>query len=233
MIGDISVYPEDRVLVGVINRKRDLDKARYEHWYRVPQDRARHGIHAEYLAFFLSRQFKELNGGIHYYARRTGLELARRRDLLPDEAQHPRADNVYHKLQFGELRRKDPPILNTTKRSVSFIYTTWDRFEKAREIADLYSEADFFVDRVFHALQRRGVPSERVWEVERVSDDGGAQIRVECNDGTVIASTAGGGEKVIPLKLDRDQDVLRVSVDAILDAIQQCGGPRMQHLPLD
>jgi len=27
--------------------------------------------------------------------------------------------------------------------------------------------------------------------------------------------------------------VLRVSVDAILDAIQQCGGPRMQHLPLD
>ncbi len=227
------MYPEDRVLVGVINRKRDLDKARYEHWYRVPQGRARHGIHAEYLAFFLSRQFKELNGGIHYYARLTGYELARRRDLLPEEANHPRADNVYHKLQFGELRRKDPPVLNPTKRPITFIYTTWDRFEQAREIADLYSEADHFVDRVFHALERRGVRGERIWEVERFSEDSGAQIRVVCNDGTVIASTALRSEDVIQLEVDRAQEAVRFSVEAILKAIAEYGGLRMANLPLD
>lgn len=231
--GGIGVYPEDRVLVGVINRKRDLDKARYEHWYRVPQGRAQHGIHAEYLAFFLSRQFKELNGGIHYYARRTGHELARRRDLLPDEADHQRRDSIYHKLQIGELRRKDPPVLNTTKRSITFIYTTWDRFEQAVEIKDLYSEADHFVDRVFHALEQQGVRSERIWEVERVSDDGGAQIQIDCNDGTVIASTAARGENVIPLNAGAAHDTVRFSVEAILAAIKRCGGPRMQNLPLD
>ena len=77
------MYPEDRVLVAVINRARDLDCARHEHWYRVPYLQAPTGIYAEYVAFFLSRAFKEQNGGIHYYARRTGVELVRRRDLLP------------------------------------------------------------------------------------------------------------------------------------------------------
>jgi hypothetical protein len=232
------VFPEDRVLVGVINRKRDLDKALHEHWYRIPQPGAPQGIHAEYIAFFLSRAFKELNGGIHYYARRTGIELVRRRDLLPDEANHSRADDLYHKLQFGEMRRKDPPVLNPTKRPIVFIYTTWDRFEQARVIADLYSDADHFVDRVFHALEpkikREGGVLQRVWEAERTSDDGGAQLRVECEDGTVIASTAARSEHVIPLHvINSDPQAVRYSVETLLEAIRQHGGPLMINVPLE
>jgi len=129
------VYPEDRVLVGVINRQRDFERAQVEHWYRVPVGQAPKGIHAEYIAFFFSRAFNELNGAIHFYARRTGVELVRRRDLLPEEASHPRAEALYHKIQFGELRRKDPPIVNSDRRGVAFIYTTWDRFSDARVLA--------------------------------------------------------------------------------------------------
>ena len=227
------MYPEDRVLVGVINRKRDLDKAQREHWYRMPYGQAPQGIHAEYIAFFLSRAFKELNGGIHYYARRTGIELVRRRDLLPEEPDHPHADALYHKLQLGELRRKDPPILNPTRRPVAFIYTTWDRFSQARVLADLYSEADTFVDRVFYALERKGVPLQRVWEAERASDDGGAQLRIECEDGTVIASTNPQNERVIPLPASDSSDAVRTSVEAILEAIRQHGGPLMIGVPIE
>jgi hypothetical protein len=231
------VFAEDRVLVGVINRKCDLEKALYEHWYRIPQSRAPKGIHAEYIAFFLSRAFKELNGGIHYYARRTGIELARRRDLLPEEANHSRADDLYHKLQFGEVRRKDPPILNVPKRRFAFVYTTWDRFEQARVIADLYSDADHFVDRVFHALEpevkREGGAVHRVWEAERTSDDGGAQLRVECEDGTVLASTTPRSEHVIPLHVSDDPQAVRYSVEMLLEAIRQHGGPLMINVPLE
>jgi hypothetical protein len=227
------VYPEDRVLVGVVNRKRDLDKARYDHWYRVPQGRAPNGIHSEYIAFFLSRVFGSLNGGIHYYARRTGVELVQRCDLLPEEKDHSRADRVYYKLQLGELRRKDPPVLNPGKRSISFIYTTWDRFEAAREIKDLYSDADHFVDRVFHALERSGIHPERTWQAERASDDGGAELRIQCQDGTVIASTSARDENVIRLDFEPSADAVRYSVETILDAIRQHGGPLMITLPLD
>lgn len=226
------MYPEDRVLVGVINRQRDLDKVRYEHWYRVPQSQMPKGVHAEYIAFFLSRAFKDLNGGIHYYARRTGVELVRRRDLLPDEDNHSRADHVYYKLQLGELRRKDPPVLNPSKRAIAFIYTTWDRFENARKIADLYSDDDQFVDRVFHALEQSGIAAERIWQAERSGGDGGAQIRVNCEDGNVIASTAARDERVIRLDAEDSADAVQAGVGAILDAVRQRGGPLTHRLPL-
>jgi hypothetical protein len=227
------MYPEDRVLVGVINRKRDLEKAQREHWYRVPQGQALKGIHAEYVAFFLSQAFRGLNGGIHFYARRTGIELVRRRDLLPEETNHPRADDLYYKLQFGELHRKDPPILNPTGRPIAFIYTTWDRFGEARVIADLYSEADRFVDRVFHVLEESGVQAERVWEAARVSDDGGAQIRVLCREGLVIASTAPRGKHVIPLRVSDAPEAVQNGVEAIREAIRKQGGLRMAPVPIE
>ncbi len=156
------MYPEDRVLVGVINRKRDFEKLQVEHWYRVPQGQAEQGVYAEYIAFFFSRAFGDLNGGIHYYARRTGIELVRRCDLLPEEPTHPRAQALYYKVQVGELRPKSPPILNRGHRAISFIYTTWDRFVVARDLADLYSEADGFVDRGFYALDHQSLRRERL-----------------------------------------------------------------------
>ncbi|MCY4145119.1 MAG: hypothetical protein OXE95_05310 [Chloroflexi bacterium] len=146
------MYADDRVLVGVIKRKRDLHIARRQRWYRIPQANMRRGLDADYVAFFLSRQvFGERGGGIAYFARITGIELARRRDLLPKESQ--RADDVYYKVQFRDLIEKDPPIENVPARSISFIRTTWDRFVRAETISDLYSAADFYVDRVYFALR--------------------------------------------------------------------------------
>ncbi len=229
------MYPEDRVLVGVINRKRDFEKAQVEHWYRVPTRKMPQGIHAEYVAFFLSKAFGDLNGGIHYYTRRTGTELAHRRDLLPEEANHPHADDTYYKLQFGDLRRKDPPILNPTRRPITFIYTTWDRFTQAQVIADLYSDADKFVDRVFHALGPAQKHATRVWEASRQSDDGGAQIRVVCKEGTVIASTITipGVEHIIQLPTHGSGDDVRSSVETIKAAIKRHGGPLMIAVPIE
>lgn len=146
------MYADDRVLVGVMNRKRDFDIARRQRWYRIPQQQLRRGLNAEYVAFFLNRQvFGERGGSIAYFARVTGLELARRRDLLPKESQ--RADDLYYKVQFRDLIEKDPPIENFPARSISFIRTTWDRFVSAETISDLYSTADFYVDRVYYALR--------------------------------------------------------------------------------
>ncbi len=146
------MYADDRVLVGVVNRKRDFHIARQQLWYRIPQGRLPRGLNAEYIAFFLSgKTFREQSGSIAYFARVTGLELARRRDLLPCEPQ--RASDIYYKVQFRRLVPKDPPIENWPARSISFIRTTWDRFIHAETISDLYSVADFYVDRVYHALK--------------------------------------------------------------------------------
>ena len=145
------MYADDRVLVGVVKRKKDIEIARQRHWYRIPQRQMPQGIDAEYIALFLSaKSFGDQGGAIAAFARITGVELARRKDLFPDEG--TRAQELYYKVQFRHLIEKDPPIANESKRSVSFIRTTWDRFVSADSIPDLYSEASFYVDRLYYAL---------------------------------------------------------------------------------
>lgn len=145
------MYADDRVLVGVVKRKKDLEIARQRHWYRIPRRQMPLGIQAEYIALFLSASaFGAQGGAVAAFARITGVELARRRDLLPAERSRP--DEHYYKVQFRRLIEKDPPIANEPQRAFSFIRTTWDRFISADCIPDLYNDAGFYVDRLVYAL---------------------------------------------------------------------------------
>jgi hypothetical protein len=221
------MYPEDRVLVSVINRKRDLDYARQEGWYRIPQQHMNRGVNAEYIAFFLSRAFGERNGGIHFYAERKGLELVYRRDLLPDEPNHRHASDVYYKVQLGPLIEKIPAVLNPTRRTIGFIYTTWDRFVHATQIRDLYSKEDYYVDRVYHALRNAGVAPERTWAAEYRNS--APKIRVLCQNGAVTGST-GSNEGDVYLDAARPDDEI---LNSILKAIAQHDGPLTIRIPVD
>jgi hypothetical protein len=217
------MYPEDRVLVGVINRKRDFDHVQHEHWYRIPQGRAPHSIDAKYVAFYFSRAFKAQNGGIYYFAERTGYELVRRRDLLPEEPQ--RADDLYYKLELGSLREKIPPILNPTARAISFIYTTWDRFSTAATIAELYSKADWFVVRVTQVLKDLGITPELVWQeddTERIS-----QLRIACQNGIVLATTGEAAAGILAMSPDQNDsdEAVNAAVQSIREAVALLGGP--------
>jgi hypothetical protein len=221
------MFAEDRVLVGVINRKRDLDTVFAEHWYRIPQAQMKRGINAEYIAFFLSKAFGERNGGIYYFADRKGVELLYRRDLLPQEANHPRANEAYYKIQLGTIHPKVPPVLNTSRRTLSFVYTTWDRFVKAAKISDLYSKEDYFVDRIYHALRNAGVTSERSWSAEYRNAP--ARLRILCENGTFTASTQPEDGSMY-LDNKHHEDAILAS---ILAEIAKQGGPVMINVPFD
>lgn len=224
------MYPDDRVLVGVVNRKRDFVHLREDGWYRIPQARMKRGVYAEYLAFFLSgRVFKEQSGTIPYYAARTGLELAYRRDLLPKEADHKHANDVYYKVQIAGLKEKAPPIGNPTRRPISFIYTTWDRFIHAQQVSDLYSDADYYVDRVYYALRQTGLRPERYWEAEKRETGFGAQLRILCERGTVIASNERGEGGIY---LDNLHEKDRILAEIYAEIARQ-GGPVTVDIPLD
>ena len=128
------------MLVACVTRRRDLRLLREAGWYRIPLARMPQGVAAEYLAFFTgARVMGRGRGGIHGFARLRGVELCRRRDLLPDEAQ--RADELYYRLQLGEWQDCDPPIFNPEGRVFAFLHSTWDRFRAARRISDLSSRA--------------------------------------------------------------------------------------------
>lgn len=204
--------PEDRVLVGVINRKRDFLHTQNDHWYRIPQRKMPNGIHAEYVAFFLSgRVFGANSGSIRDYARYKGVELVYRRDLLPNELDHPRADDTYFRIALDDLRQKDPPILNPNRRPISFIYTTWDRFIHATEIKHLYSESDYYVDRIYHALRNRGIHSDRTWEAEQYVIPSAPSLRVASATGILEFSTRkSGGTTYLDMNEPEDKILKRI-----------------------
>ena len=132
----------DRVLVAVMTDPRDLEIACTEHWYRIPIRRAPRRVGADYLAFYFTGAFApDLRHQVRFYAPIRAYRLARRVDLIPQERDHPRAEDRYFKVEIGPLRELPHPIPSQRLRRVTFIPTTLHRLLHAGEINDLWDVA--------------------------------------------------------------------------------------------
>ncbi len=166
---------DDAVLVVLMNNPRDLERARREHWYRIPVKHAPEQIsRARYLAFFLTSAFRENKWTIRENAAVQGNELARRSDILPAEAEHPRAGNAYYRLSLGQMIQVPRPIASRIKRRFVWFWTTGEKFSRAVEFNDLLG-ADGADDALWHALKAQGIPAERQVTVQ----EGRARYRVD------------------------------------------------------
>lgn len=133
------IYPDDRVLVAIVNNKNDWQRVLDERWYRIPVKHAPAGSpHFDWLAFYFTGQFGSDRWAVHFYARVLGHELHTRRELIPSEPDHRRAGDWYYQLQLGALQHKLPPVISDAWKRITFIVTTGDRFEMAQEIKDLF-----------------------------------------------------------------------------------------------
>jgi hypothetical protein len=166
---------DDLVLVALINNPRDLEIVRAERWYRIPAKHApAHVTQARYVAFYLTKPFGEYKWTIREYAPVRGHELVRRRDLFPDQATHPRADEAYYQLQLGALIELARPIVSRSGRRILFIWTTGEKFSRAVEINDLLGKNDAY-DALWGALKASGIGAERQMMVR----DARARYRVD------------------------------------------------------
>jgi hypothetical protein len=157
------MHPDDRILVAIMNSRRDWALVQDEGWYRLPTKHAPPDApHFDWLAFYFTKAFEDNRWAVHYYAAIEGHELVTRRDLFPAEPKHPRAGQWYFKLQLGRLEHKIPPIVSTSWRRITFIVTTGDRFMNAFEINDLF-EQESPAGRLYVKLKEMGVPVEREW----------------------------------------------------------------------
>ncbi len=137
-----------QVLVAVVPSLADWQRICEEGWYRIPVARAPSRIGADYVAFYHPKCFGTLRWAIHYYAPIQRYCVQPRRVLLPQEAQHPRANELYYKLELGPLQPLPRPIPSEKLRRITFIHTDLDTLLQAREIGDLW---------------RHEAPRERLW----------------------------------------------------------------------
>ena len=179
------MYPEDRVLVAYMPKPSDFAIVQQEGWYRIPQKHAPKGLYAEYVAFYFGRSFGADKWVIRYYAPRLGHELLTRQTLLPNEPDHPRAHELYYKVQLGPVQQLAQPIISLRWRRITFIHTTWDRFMDATEINDLFVEGGEYVDRLYAALKERGIRAERQYQVKEPDTNYEVPLTILCKDGRI------------------------------------------------
>jgi len=160
------IYPDDHILVAIMNNKKDWQRVLDEGWYRIPVKHAPENMaDFDWLAFYFSKTFASDKWAIHYYAHIEGHELMTRKDLIPSQPDHKRANNWYYKIQLGPLQHKLPPIVSTNWRRITFITTTGDRFESAEEINDLF-EKESPTGRLYVVLKEMGIHAERDFQIK-------------------------------------------------------------------
>lgn len=135
-------YPSTPVLVVLVNNQGDWQRVVEEHWYRIPVGRAPHPVAASYLAFYQSRIFGSDAFHIRFYAPIQRYRIVTRRELLPLEGDHPRADEKYYRVELGPLQELAYAIPSHHLRRISFIPTTLRRLLEADEINDLWLHDD-------------------------------------------------------------------------------------------
>ena len=138
----MPLAPTSLILVAFLPTPRDLEIARLLGWYRIPLRTAPKVVAVDYLAFYQPASFGERGGRIEFVSEVRGHELATRAELLRDEADHPRANEEYYKVQIGAMEKLTSPILADKWKRITFLYTTGEYLLNAKSVNELVVQSD-------------------------------------------------------------------------------------------
>ncbi len=152
----------------LVNNRRDWQRVVDEGWYRIPLKHAPTPLAADLLAFYFTKTFGTQAHQVCYYAPVLRYRTATRRELLPNEADHPRAHERYVRIDLGPVADLPRPIPSRALRRVTFIGTTWERLCTADDVAALWQHDDTcavlwdqFPDAIRKASQRLELEEQR------------------------------------------------------------------------
>lgn len=157
------------VLVALWPEPRDMERARDRGWYRIRPgeavDRLGDLTRFRTLAFYQPDSFGADGRRVRYRAPVLGCERRPRTELLPEERDHVRGDQMYHCFRLGPLTELRRPIIGRKGRRLLFIPTTEIQLLLAEEINELFAGTPI-EERMFAALKREGLWPEREYFVE-------------------------------------------------------------------
>jgi len=210
---------DDVVLVALVNKPRDMEIVQSERWYRIPAKQAAVRIGpVQYIAFYLTKAFGDSKWMIREYAPVQGHELVRRRDLLPEESDHPRANEAYYKLQLGPLIELSRPIVSRRGRRLLFVRTTGAKFSRAVEIDDLLGKSDAD-EALWSMLKSSGISAARQISVR----DARARYRVDfwirCIHGDIAIFLGGSPHRDLKRQMCR---VIRIPEEKAIGRTKEC-----------
>ena len=161
-------------------------------WYRIPLKTAPKLVAVDWLAFYQTAKFGEDKWAINYVAPVKGHELATPAELLPTQPDHPRAKELYYKIQIGPLERLPRSIPSRRWRRLTFLYTTGEKLLAAEELNDLIV-VSAERERLWKALYKRGLQAEKQYTTQSQGELDQALLCALGNLGITLEDTRAEG----------------------------------------
>lgn len=201
------------VLVAHVASTKDLQRALYERWYRLRPCRAVDDLgdlrDFRYLALYEAGDDDARPYRIRHYARIRHVDVRHRRDLIPDEPQHERADLAYPLLRLDRPKRLRRTLYSRMNREVRFLKTDWNHFKSAREWNDLYLGSPL-ERRLHEALRHEGLFAEREFRANCRDLDRMRTFFLDfalfCRDGRLDIEVDGDTYHLQPERVLRDKE---------------------------
>jgi len=236
---------EPVALIGIIRDRRDLDILLRKRWYRIPVAHAPRRRFS-HLAFYQPASFGKRGKCIRYVAPVLGRMTARRRDLLPDQPDHPRANDRYAVFRVGKPLRLPQPVRNISLRRVTFAYTTLRHLFESHDVLEVFGVPP--IERMMAAeFAAAGIPALSEFTVSGPEKRYRLDFAIFCAGGPLAVECDGEDFHGMPRQKRRDRikdtrlrkmgwTVLRLRERAIVDspaaclrrveaAIRRLGGP--------
>lgn len=224
-------------LVAVVNNDLDLHRFSEGHWYRIPERAIGRSLRIEALAdtttLALYQTVSISNGmqsAIELWGEITERVLLSRREILPEEPAHPKANEQYHLLRVGLVERLDRPITAARPRRLTFLRTSRERLLHAGDLNDLVigTPAE---ERLWRSLRQQDLDAERkfymrvqgvVMEVDFALFHNRRALGVLCSDNAVADQEQG--------EIPEAWQLLRFSPGDLEHDLASCMGEIMERM---
>jgi len=153
-----------QVLIGVVRRKKDLNLILKKQWYRIPLRRCP-VQEFSYIAFYETSRLGKEGKAINYYAHLKTKSETKRIKLLPDEPEHPRAEEIYRVYYLRKIYRTPKRIENRSRRRISFGFTTKEKLLHSAEISQLFA-IPLLEDIMAKELEKRKIKAYREYPLK-------------------------------------------------------------------
>ncbi len=222
------------LLVAILKEKSDFAILQEQGWYRIPVDHRPKRWPPRWLAFYQPKAFGEDAYCVRYFGEVDDIRVVRRCELFPNEIASQKSERSYYRITLKSLEERRQPIPSLLPRRLVFIPTTWEKFDRAEQINDLFDDSPL-EDRLWTELKRQQIRAERQWAVQVRRRYYQLDFALFCRDGQIDVETDGdqwhAQRERIPLDNRRNNDlestgwrVLRFNGHQVRERATECIG---------
>ncbi len=158
------------------------------------------------MAFYQGAVFGEAEKyKIRYFGEIGNIQVVPRKELFLGDAENQhKAERLYYRVEIRNLQSRYRPILSYRPRRLVFIPTTWEKFDNAEQINDLFDGSPL-EDRLWKALKYISILAERQWKIIVDRHNYYLDFAVFCKNGRLAIETDGYTTHYDPLnQIDYD-----------------------------